>query len=87
MINDLEKYRKEIDEIDFEILKLFSKRFELWKKIWEYKKQNWIKILQENRWQEVLDSCIKKWKELSLEEKFIKNIWEEIHINSINLQK
>ncbi|GHU56014.1 chorismate mutase [Clostridia bacterium] len=51
-LNDL---RKEIDNVDEEITKLFVKRMDLAKGVAEYKKQHNLPVMQGNREQEVLD--------------------------------
>ena len=67
-------------------LKLLIKRFEIVQKIWEYKKENNLKILDSNRWEEVLNSKIKIWKENWIDEKLIKEIWKKIHEFAIKLE-
>ena len=52
----LETYRKQIDEIDEQIIKLLASRLEIVKKVWEWKKENNMQPLQPSRWQQVLES-------------------------------
>jgi len=52
----LELYRKQIDEIDVQIIDLLAKRFEVVKKVGEYKKERNIPPLQPERWQQVLQT-------------------------------
>ena len=40
---ELNQLRQQIDKIDIELLKLFAKRFEIVKRVGEWKKQNWVK--------------------------------------------
>lgn len=58
-MKDLNELRVEIDEIDNEILKLFSKRMEIVKKIGEYKIENNLPILNTEREKKILGKCAK----------------------------
>jgi len=53
---DLEKIRKEIDEIDKAIVEYFNKRMRLVKQIAQYKKQNGMNISDKSREKEVLNN-------------------------------
>ena len=86
-MQELEKFRKEIDEIDREILTQLAKRFEVVKKVWEYKKLHNMPPLQKKRWEEVLKSRRDFAKKLELWEDFIEKIWNEIHKYAIDLEK
>jgi chorismate mutase len=83
----LEKFRKEIDRIDTEVLKLFAKRFEVVVQIWDIKKELSIKPLDENRWQEVLEKVISEWENLGLTREFVVDVWERIHKESLRIEK
>ena len=54
----LDKYRKEIDNIDKKIVELFEQRMEVSSKIGNYKKQNNLKILNKEREKEVIEKNI-----------------------------
>lgn len=53
-MNELENLRKEIDEVDKELVKLFEKRMEVVLKIVEYKKANDIPIFNSSRENEII---------------------------------
>ena len=57
---DLNESRKNLDYIDDEILKLFIKRLNVVKGIAEYKKENNLPILQQDRENEVLERIAAK---------------------------
>ena len=80
-------YRKELDILDKKLIEILSERFEIVKKVWEYKKENNMQILQVGRWEEVLNSRKKIGKEMWIKEEFIENIFNEIHDYSIELEK
>ncbi len=75
-MNDLEKFRKKIDEIDTELLDLLNKRGEFVKEIGEYKKKNKMEIYQPNREKEVIERLQKST--TILNHNSIKSIWKEI---------
>jgi len=77
--NKLEKLRKKITKVDKKLVKSLWKRMSLVNKVWEYKKENNIQVVQMNRWNEVLDCIIKEWKLHDLDEEFLKDIWNRIH--------
>ncbi len=83
----LEKYRNELDQTDKEIINLLAKRFEIVKKIWEYKKENNIWILQQWRWEQVLENRKEIAKELWVNENLIEYIWNLIHEEALKLEK
>lgn len=85
-MNELLKYREDIDYIDNEILKLISKRIELVKSVWYYKKSNNMNALQSDRWKQVLSSKIELWETLWINSILVENIWNSIHDESLNIE-
>lgn len=83
----LQNYRNQIDQIDAELIELLAERFEVVKKVWEYKKLNNLPPLQTGRWQEVLESKKKLALEKWIDPVFIENIWNEIHTYALILEK
>jgi chorismate mutase len=55
-MNKLEKLRKQIDQLDKELVSILEKRFSIVKLIGEYKKEVGLPILDQKREQEVLDA-------------------------------
>lgn len=82
----LTSLRNDIDRIDSELLQLFSERFMLVKKVWEYKKDRSIPALQEDRWQQVLESRISEWKRIGIPPGCVQEIWNAIHKNALDLE-
>lgn len=82
----LNTLRQQIDEIDQELLKVLSKRMLIAAEIGQYKRDNNVAIFQLQRWFEILDSR-KDWgKNQGLAEKFIYELYQLIHKNSIRVQ-
>ncbi len=72
---ELEEYRKQIDEIDENIENLLDKRLKLCKEIGDYKKENNLEVLDQNR----EDAILSKIDNSNLEHKeAIKEIYKEI---------
>lgn len=73
----LEEYRKEIDQIDRQLIQLFEERMDITRKISEYKNEHHLPILNKDREEEVLKkniSCLqnKKYSQMAIE--FFENI-------------
>ena len=85
---ELNQLRQQIDKIDIELLRLFAERFEVVKKVGEWKKQNWVtNPLDPKRWKEVLERNAKKAEEIWISKDFVEKIWEEIHKESLKIEK
>ena len=75
-MNDLDNYRKKIDDIDNKIIDLLNKRGEIVKLIGEIKKKKEIKIYQPNREEQIIERI--KQKSTLLKPESIEAIWKEI---------
>lgn len=87
MSEDLKKYRTKIDEIDQQIIELLAERFTSVKKIGELKKISQLEVVQNDRWQKVLENVRNLAEKYNLSEQFLVKIWEEIHQEAIKLEK
>ena len=84
--NTLDKYRREIDILDDILIDHIAKRMKIAKEIGNYKKDNNIKILQMNRWEEMLQNRVKIGEGLGVSSNFIRHFLEIIHQESIDIQ-
>ena len=84
--NKLEEYRKQIDIIDTKIVELFSKRFELVKQIGKIKKENNIPVVDNNRFQKVLEKVENIAEKQGVSKDFINDIYNIIHKYSCELE-
>lgn len=82
----LQNLRKEIDEIDNELLNLLAKRMNVSEKIGDFKKQHNVTVLQMDRWKNILEDHINKGINLGLNSESVKEIFEIIHKDSIDRQ-
>ena len=85
--NKLENLRKEIDIVDNKIVELFAKRFEIVKQIGVLKKENKIDIVDNKRFQKVLEKVKNLAEKNGISKKFIHEIYEKIHDYSCDLEK
>ncbi len=85
-VDFLSLYRDEIDLVDMEILDTMSRRARVVKKIAEYKREHKMTILQVSRWDELLQDRLAVAQKLGLDEKFAKELYQQIHLMSIRIQ-
>jgi chorismate mutase len=83
----LEQSRQNIDHIDEQIIDLLAQRFAIVMKIWSYKKRHNMLCLDAVRRNALLQSKLAYAKKQWLSEKFIIDIWERIHQESLHIQK
>ncbi len=84
--NELDLLRQSINVLDSELIDVLSKRMEISDKIGSYKKANGVKILQTNRWDEILTTSTNEAQAKGLTKEFIERVLTNIHIESINRQ-
>lgn len=83
----LDYMRQEIDHIDDELMNLLSNRMKVARDIGEYKKGNNMTILQQKRWNEILEKAKKVSHERGLSMEFVTKFINAIHEESINQQE
>lgn len=79
--------RDDIDWVDKELVALFVKRFGLSAEIKIIKATNWDTILDEGRWQQVLDQVREEFESYWITDDFWDQVWEIIHTHSIKIQE
>ena len=82
-INEL---RKQIDELDNNLMDLLSKRMGVSREIGQYKKEHNMTVLQTSRYNEILDKRGAQGSLCGMDAKFIKEIFEAIHEESVRQQ-
>ena len=78
--------RLEIDKLDNEVLQLFESRMKLAEKIGDFKKQNNVTILQNSRWNEIIERTIEQGAQKGLSAEFVEKVFKAVHQESINHQ-
>jgi chorismate mutase len=82
----LEYLRKQIDEIDDQMLDLLAKRLETAAGIGKFKQNAGMDALQLERWKHVVEDRLAKGKKLGLSEDFLLRLLQAIHEESLNRQ-
>ncbi|WP_421918089.1 chorismate mutase [Marinifilum sp.] len=82
-IDQLEKFRNQLDSIDAQLIELLAQRLNIVDEIGEYKQEKNITILQLQRWEKVRERGIELAKSLGLSEKFTTKLLRMIHKESI----
>ena len=78
--------RKEIDELDSQLLQLLAKRMGISCEIGTYKKEHNMPVLQSNRYDEILKSRREMGEKLDLDGEFVNKIMTSIHEESVRVQ-
>ena len=78
--------RKQIDEIDNELIDILAKRMRISREIGQYKKEHGMTIVQTSRYSEILDKRGAQASLLGIDPECIKGIFEHIHEESVNQQ-
>lgn len=84
--NQLDVLRNRIDAIDSELLEILASRVEIVKQIGKYKRDNNVTALQINRWTQLMENRIKLGKTMSLNETFVKILFQLVHEDSVRMQ-
>ena len=82
-IHDL---RKQIDELDNNLMELLSKRMRVCREIGQYKKEHNMTVLQTSRYNEILDKRGAQGSLCGMDPAFIKEVFEAIHEESVRQQ-
>lgn len=87
MNKTLEELRNEIDTIDASIIAMLGKRMDIVKQIGKTKKDLQLEIVDEARWQTVLQKVKNLGKKIYLDESFIESIFTIIHHHAQKLEE
>lgn len=83
----LDTLRGTIDRLDEQIFSLLAERMDVAEQIGHLKQSNNLTILQSSRWSKVVERVLAHTKELNLSENFVRQLLENIHLESIERQK
>ncbi|MFB6320198.1 bifunctional 3-deoxy-7-phosphoheptulonate synthase/chorismate mutase type II [Saccharicrinis sp. FJH54] len=83
---DLSILRRNIDELDDQLLEVLAKRMRISREIGQFKKENNMTILQTTRYDEILQKRVEQGSELGLSSDFMIKILKGIHEESIRHQ-
>lgn len=83
---DLEEYRKQIDDVDRQIIGLIARRMKIVEEVGKYKAKESLPPLDETRWDKVLERRMKWAEEISLNPVLIRQIWNLMHKNALKIE-
>ena len=83
----LTSLRRQIDELDVNLLELLAKRMRVSREIGMYKKENNMPILQSQRYDEILQTRIKQAEQMGMDAEFMKTVLVAIHEESVRQQQ
>ena len=78
--------RRQIDEIDNQVMELLSKRMSVCREIGHYKKEHNMTVLQTSRYNEILDKRGAQGSLCGMDPMFVKTVFEAIHEESVRQQ-
>jgi len=78
--------RKQIDELDNQLMELLSKRMRVCREIGNYKKEHNMTVLQTSRYNEILDKRGAQGSLLGMGPEFVASVFESIHEESVRQQ-
>ncbi len=84
---NLNSLRRQIDELDNNLLELLAKRMRVSREIGQYKKEHNMPILQESRYDEILNDRIKQAEQMGMDAEFMKTVLVAIHEESVRNQQ
>ena len=82
----IEQLRKQIDELDNQLMELLAKRMRVCREIGQYKKEHNMTVLQTGRYTEILDKRGAQGSLCGMDSSFVKQVFEHIHEESIRQQ-
>lgn len=85
--NEMAKLRASIDIADTKILEVLGKRMEISNQIGALKKANNVAVLQNKRWNEILEKMVVEGEQRGLSEEFVLKLFKAIHQESITHQE
>lgn len=84
--DQLEQMRRQIDELDRQVLELYGRRMGISERIGRLKKQHDISILQPDRWAKIVAKALSSGEDQGLSPDFIRSLFKVIHDESIDHQ-
>ena len=85
-MKDLSSLRAEIDQLDKQLWEIIAQRMDIAREIGEIKRTHNEPIVQTQRYQQVLDQCLKWGKEKGISEDAVREVMEALHKESVRVQ-
>ena len=82
----IHELRKQIDELDNQLMELLAKRMRVCREIGTYKKEHNMTVLQPTRYNEILDKRGTQGALFQMDSSFVKTVFEAVHQESVRQQ-
>ena len=82
----ISQLRKQIDELDNQLMDLLAKRMKVCREIGQYKKEHNMTVLQANRYNEILNKRGAQGSLCGMDPEFVAHVFENIHEESVRQQ-
>ncbi len=82
----IHELRKQIDELDNQLMDLLAKRMRVCREIGQYKKEHNMTVLQHARYSEILDKRGAQGSLCGMDTEFVKKVFESVHEESVRQQ-
>jgi chorismate mutase len=82
----LKELRRQIDDVDNELIELLNKRMRISREIGQYKKEHRLPVVQVGRLDEIMNSRVGAAKEMGMSPDFMKVVLQAIHEESVRQQ-
>lgn len=86
LTDELNQLRKQIDDIDNQLLALLAKRMKVCRDIGAYKKEHNMAVLQTGRYKEIIDKRGAQGTLCGMDADFIRDVFEHVHEESVRQQ-
>lgn len=83
---DLSDLRKQIDDLDNDLLELLAKRMRISREIGQFKKEHSLTVLQSGRYDEIMSKRVAQAASLGMSSEFMQVVLEAIHEESVRQQ-
>ena len=87
LLRQITHMRKEVDEVDNQIINLLAQRMQITNMIGSLKMSDNVASYQPNRWKEIIRSRLKLAKKQSLSENFVFSVYQLVHEEAIRQQE
>ena len=77
-MQELEKYRQEINALDRQLIDLFAKRFDIVRAVGKLKAEKGINVVQSERVVEVTERAVQMGLEKNIDENFIRGLYKSM---------
>lgn len=83
---DLSDLRRQIDNLDNDLLELLAKRMRISKEIGQFKKEHGMTVLQSGRYDEIISKRVAQAQSMGMSSEFMQVVLEAIHEESVRQQ-